>query len=67
MIGYTSNGEPIIFSQVLPGLYLVFHGDRVYFTYERPVTDQEIKQLEENLFNTRSEIQYLRNLLNSPD
>jgi hypothetical protein len=65
---YTRNGIPIIFSKV-PNpygegyVYWVFYGDDTYFTKQKPTTDQEVEELQNQLASTYEQINYLRSFL----
>lgn len=63
MIGYTLNGRRILFFKITIDLYLVYHDDKVYFTYNKPITDQELEKIRQELAYTLEEIRILNDML----
>jgi uncharacterized protein YfaT (DUF1175 family) len=59
-IEQTLGGKYIFFAKK-GNKYVVIHGDdfEMYYTNERPVTDQELRLLERELQNVRREIGFL--------
>lgn len=58
-IEQTINSVYVFFAQV-GNKYVVIHGNEVYYTNERPMTDQDVRRLERELQSVRNEINYLR-------
>jgi len=60
MIQQTINGVEVSIIKI-KGRYLVIQGSDMYYTKERPYTDQEIKDMQNQLYGVRNEINRLRN------
>jgi len=59
----TINGVYVFIAQI-GNKYVVIHGNEMYYTNEKPITDQEIKKLQRELQTVRNEIDFLRNNFN---